>query len=73
MVVTQEELTDRSVKPVLQAGEALSDARTFPLNNAAGQPTGLDSGVMWLMHYWAQNNQGILIEIGEPNNVTEFE
>ena len=33
MVITQEELTDRSVKPVLQEGEALSDARTFPLNN----------------------------------------
>ena len=73
MVVTQEELTDKSVKPVLQAGEALSDARTFPLNNAAGQQTDLDSDFIWLLHYWAQNNQGILIEIGEPNNVTEFE
>ena len=73
VVITQEELTDRSVQPVLKEGEALSDARTFPLTNAAGQPTGLDRAIIWLMHYWAQNDQGILIEIGDPNNVTEFE
>ena len=73
VVVTHAELTDKNVKPVLRTGEALSDARTFPLNNAAGQRTGLDSEIIWLLHYWAQNDQGILIEIGDPNNVTEFE
>ena len=24
------------------------------------------------LHYWAQNNQGVLIELGDPNNVTTF-
>ena len=72
VVITHAELTDENVKPVLQTGEALSDARAFPLINAAGQQTGLDLETVWLLHYWAQNNQGILIELGNPNNVTTF-
>ena len=32
----------------------------------------MDLETVWLLHYWAQNNQGILIELGDPNNVTTF-
>ena len=72
VVITHAELTNEKVKPVLQTGEALSDARAFPLINAAGQQTGLNLEIIWLLHYWAQNNQGVLIELGDPNNVTTF-
>ena len=72
VVVTHAELTNENVKPVLRTGEALSDARTFPLINAAGQQTGLDQETVWLLHYWTQNNKGILIELGDPNNVTKL-
>ena len=72
MVITHAEMTDEKVKPVLQTGEALSDARAFPLINAAGKQTGLNLEIIWLLHYWAQNNQGVLIELGDPNNVTTF-
>ena len=75
-MITHAELTNEKVKPVLQTGEALSDARAFPLINAAGQQTGLDLETVWILHYWAQNNReshpcdsrsvrGAVVSVGE--------
>ena len=72
VVITAEQLANEDVKPVLQEGEALSEARDFPLNTAEGQSTGLNLEVVWCLHFWAQNNQGIMLEFGCPNNKKEF-
>ena len=68
VVITAEQLANEDVKPVLQEGEALSEARDFPLNTAEGQSTGLNLEVVWCLHFWAQNNQAIMLEFGCPNN-----
>ena len=72
ITITAEQLADENVKPVLKDGEALSDAREFPLLTKSGKSTGLDEEVMWLLHFWVKGNQGVLIELGCPGNTKEF-
>ena len=72
VVITAEQLTDESTKPVLKEGEALSEAREFPLVTDLGSSTGLDTEVIWLLHYWAQGHQGVMLEFGCPDNKIAF-
>ena len=72
VMISAEKLADENEKPVLQEGEALSDARDFPLLTESGKSTGLDKEIIWLLHYWAQGDQGILLEFGCPGNTKEF-
>ena len=71
-VISAQRLADENVKPVLNEGETLSNARVFPLNTDSGQGTGLDADTFWCLHFWAQGNQGILLEFGCPHNKTEY-
>ena len=32
----------------------------------------MDADIFWCLHFWAQGNQGILLEFGCPHNNTEF-
>ena len=72
VTITAAQLADESTKPVLQEGEALSEAREFPLWTDLGSITGLDTEVIWLLHYWVQGHQGVMLEFGCPDNKIAF-
>ena len=72
MSITAEELANEDVQPTLKEGEVLSDGRYFPLLTETGESTGLDGEVFWCLHYWAQNNQGVLLELSCPGNEVKF-
>ena len=72
MSITAEELANEDVQPTLKEGELLSDGRYFPLLTEMGESTGLDGEVFWCLHYWAQNNQGVLLELSCPGNGVKF-
>ena len=45
----------------------------FPLNDGEnGEGTGLTKDVFFCLHYWAQEHQGVMIELGCPGNTTKF-
>ena len=71
-VISAPRLTDETVKPVLNDGEKLSNARVFPMYTDSGQKTGLDADIFWCLHFWAHGDQGILLEFGCPHNTVEF-
>ena len=69
MTITQKELYDENKKPVLKEGEALTNGRMFPLEDGeTGEGIGLTEKVFFCLHYWAQENQGVMIELGCPGN-----
>ena len=72
MNITAEELANEDVQPTLKEGEVLSNGRYFPLTTETGESTRLDREVFWCLHYWAQSNQGVLLELGCPGNEVKF-
>ena len=72
VVHTHAQLYDEDVKPVLKEGEALTDGRMYPVSLPSGESAGLTTNVFWCLHYWAQEHQGIMIELGCPGNNLKF-